>query len=187
MQENQYILKPSGILDRSSASALFQRMLEKQERSILVDCADMQGALHEGAMELAKSMLQWKGAACRFENLPQMLAVRLQLAGIPVSRRAASFPAGNAPAGALTESHAVPAGNDAVGESVESAGGIHGAEGAHEARAGMGPDNVVPCRRCESPVRIPGPGLYACPHCGAHFHADVRGRSIVYEPLVRLD
>lgn len=45
---------------------------------------------------------------------------------------------------------------------------------------------VLLCTGCEHPLHTKGPGLYACPECGTHFHVDGEGRSVAYEPLYRM-
>ena len=46
-----------------------------------------------------------------------------------------------------------------------------------------GGEPEAPCPGCGKGLKIDGVGLYSCPVCGTHFHADNRGRTTPYESM----
>lgn len=163
MEENQYILKPDGILDRGFAISLIHELDIRRSVRITVDASGIVRALHEGVDELLRAERAGDLAVSEWIHLPEDMAVLLQLNGIPVSRRSAIL----GMRGILGPTDELST-EDGHGAARDSADVIK---------------HTVLCRRCEAQLSVGAPGLYACPACGVRFYADSLARLVPYEPI----
>ncbi len=160
MAGNQFILSPSGILDRLAARMLVEEIgrLAESHDVISVDCARIEPALYEGLDEFrtAAEKLRIKGRRFQLEftNIPEPMLVQMQLCDLPVS------------------------GNQMTLEIAEKSDEIRSTAPAKKM--------VIICHKCEYSIRLPGAGLYACPNCGMHFYCDRFGEAAFYESLRKL-
>ncbi len=161
MEENQYILKVEGILDRGFAISLIHELDVRRNGRITVDASGIVRALHEGVDELLRAERAGDIAVSEWTHLPEDMAVLLQLNGIPVSRRTAIL----GMRGILGPTDEMTSGDT---DPVDS---------THETK------RTVLCRRCEAELAVGPPGLYACPACGVRFYADALARLVPYEPI----
>lgn len=79
MVENQFILKPIGLLDRDSARILADdiRSAARGQR-VFIDCGGMEAALWEGVDELKKILGEVEGSF-EFINIPEQMRSQMEL------------------------------------------------------------------------------------------------------------
>ena len=153
----KYRLNLNGILDRESAERLLQeveRRLDAGGREIELECSELEGALYSALEYAALGLARLK------KEYPDVSRVIFL----------------NPPA------HILPLGS-LFGWEVSGRDLVPFPEPPEAAPPSQGGYHRI-CRSCEAELRVRGPGNHACPHCGARFYADRRGRLSFYEALI---
>lgn len=184
MTEDQYILAVRGTLDRQSAAILCREMdslLGRGYRRIVLFGERLGPVLPEGVLELrrwaqAQTETARPAALVAVHSLEGPASAQFLLHGVPVVERCAQLlpPLAVNPSAAVPES---PAPSPAPERRV-----VHEAQLKLPADNEPGPENssghagwMAHCPACHHPSRVPTPGDYACPVCGAPFRMSPSG------------